>query len=218
MKVAAVMPAKGRPAQTLECARRLLSTAGVADQDWLLVIMCDDDPILYEHLRAGLAGKRVILHNSSSRLGYWRALAQGAMMVGDATHLVNLANDLLPGANWLARMLEVVRRTIAPAVIAFNDGIHAGTHAAHFCASIALLRKFYPETLVPLCYDHMFGDTEITERAKQAGCFTAAPWAVLYHNHIYVGNQLDDIYRLGHAQTYTDQDTFNRRRANGWRD
>jgi GT2 family glycosyltransferase len=138
--------------------------------------------------------------------------------VPDATHLVNLANDLLPGANWLARMLEVVRSSIVPAVIAFNDGIHPGTQAAHFCADMSLLKKFYPDTLVPLCYDHMFGDTEITERAKQAGCYTAAPWAVLYHNHIYVGNALDDIYKLGHAQAIADQAIYQRRRANGWRD
>ena len=217
MKTVAVMPAKGRPAQTLECARRLLATAGVDDAAWLLVIMCDDDPALYAHLRGGLAGKRVILHNSTSRLGYWRALAQGASMVGDATHLVNLANDLLPGAKWLGRMLHQLQRQPA-GVTAFNDGIHAGDHAAHFCANVSALRRWYPATLVPLHYDHMFGDAEITARAKQERCFYVAPWAVLYHNHAYIGNELDDIYKLGHAQAYADQAIFERRRANGWRD
>ena len=211
------MPAKGRPAQTLESARRLLSTAGVDDAAWLLVIMCDDDPALYDHLRGGLAGKRVILHNSTQRLGYWRALAQGASMVGDATHLVNLANDLLPGAGWLAKMLEHSQYHAA-GVAAFNDGINVYGTAAHFCASIDVLRRWYPNTLVPLHYDHMFGDAEIAARAEQDHCFSRAPWAVLYHNHAYIGNTLDDIYKLGHAQAYADQAIYERRRANGWRD
>lgn len=218
MKVAAVMPAKGRPVQTLESARRLLSTAGVDDQAWLLVIMCDDDPPLYDFLRGELAGKRVILHNSSSRIGYWRALSQGVALVPGATHLVNLANDLLPGANWLGRMWHDVLISTPPGVVAFNDGIHAGDHAAHFCASLEVLRRWYPATLVPLCYDHMYGDTEITARAKQERRFYAAPWAVLYHNHVYIGNELDEVYKLGHAHVYADQAIYERRRANGWRD
>lgn len=217
MTVAAVMPAKGRPAQTLDSARRLLSTAGVDEAAWLLVIMCDDDPILYEHLRGGLAGKRVILHNSAHRLGYWRALSQGAALVPGATHLVNLANDLLPGANWLAKMSEHMYYHAA-GVVAFNDGINAPGTAAHFCARLEVLRRWYPGTLVPVCYDHMYGDTEIADRAEQDKTFSRAPWAVLYHNHVYIGNQLDDIYKLGHAQVYADQATYERRRANGWRD
>lgn len=217
MKVAAVMPAKGRPAQTLECARRLLATAGVDDAAWQLVIFCDDDHKLYEHLRTGLYGKRVIINGIRHRLGYWRALSQGSSFVPDATHLVNLANDLLPGAGWLAKMLEHVADH-GDGVAAFNDGINVDGSAAHFCANIDVLRRWYPATLVPLCYDHMFGDAEIATRADQEYCFSRAPWSVLYHNHVYIGNTLDDIYKLGHAHAYADQALYERRRANGWRD
>lgn len=217
MKVAAVMPAKGRPTQTLDAARRLLCTAGLAEHEWQLVIICDDDRSLYNFLRTELAGMPIVIKFAYPRVGYWYALSLGASLVPDATHLVNLANDLLPGGNWLARMMETVKRQ-PPGVTAFNDGIHAGSHAAHFCADVPLLRKWYGGSLVPLCYDHMFGDAEISTRAQQEQCFFVSPWSVLYHNHVYVGNALDEIYKLGHAHTSADQETYNRRRANGWRD
>lgn len=216
--VAAVMPVKGRPAQTLDCIRRLVATAGT--HDYALVVVADDDRDLAVYLGGGIdKAWPVHLFVTSRRFGYWGALSQGAKTVAGATHLVNLANDLLPGVNWLAKMLSyVASRPGNGGVVAFNDGIHAGDHAAHFCAPIDLLRRWYGSDLVPLCYDHMYGDTEITARAKDLGIFSAAPWAVLYHNHAYAGAAVDDVYRLGHEKYAADKARFDRRRASGWRD
>lgn len=216
--VAAVMPAKGRYHQTIECIRRMVATAGT--QNYELVVVVDDDPPLALDLRMSIdKAWPVKLFTTSRRFGYWGALSMGAKTVTQATHLVNLANDLLPGVNWLAKMLtHVTSRTGHGGICAFNDGIHAGDHAAHFCAPLDLLRRWYGSDLVPLCYDHMYGDTEITTRARELGIFSAAPWAVLYHNHAYAGAALDDVYRLGHGKYAADKMQFEQRRANRWRD
>ena len=70
--VAAVMPAKGRPEQTLDCIRRLVGTAGT--RGYALAVVVDDDPDLAALLRGGIDHEwPVKLFTTSRRFGYWGA-------------------------------------------------------------------------------------------------------------------------------------------------
>jgi hypothetical protein len=83
---------------------------------------------------------------------------------------------------------------------------------------VSLLKRWYGDDYVPVCYDHMYGDAEINLRAKAERKLAAAPWAVLYHNHLYVGADQDDIYRAGHARFAEDEARFHYRRQHNWTD
>lgn len=223
--ILAVMPCKGRITQTLALIPRLLRTAGLPADAWKLVVNVDDDEVLMDalHDRPGDAADIDVI-GSTERNGYWRGIRNGitwgrAVYTSDTiSHVVNLANDLLPGKDWLKLGMDAYHGAFAngDGIMGFNDGIHHGTHAAHFIASVPLLRRWYGDDYVPLCYDHMYGDTEINLRAKAERKLAVAPWAVLYHNHAYVGAAPDDIYQLGHARYAADEALFNYRRAHHW--
>jgi hypothetical protein len=97
-------------------------------------------------------------------------------------------------------------------VVGFNDGVWSGQHAAHFLTSKALLGEWYGEDYWPVCYRHMYGDTEICERAKAAGRFYVEPYAVLFHNHKLTGAPNDEVYQLGESRWKEDQALFEERR------
>ncbi len=207
------MPVRGRHQETLALLPRLASCAGVP---YRLTVMVDADPELYGLLRAHL-GERVTMNER--RQGYWGCLRQGAQRTaGDM--IVTLANDLLPGSQWLQRALEAHARTFSggEGLIGFNDGIHFGEHAAHFLVSRSLLRRWYGEDYFPVCYDHTYGDSEMCLRAEQEGKFAVANFALLFHNHPYNGRPSDEIYAEGQAKTEFDKRRYYHRWQNHWKD
>lgn len=219
--IGAIMPVKGRPDQTLYVINRLIRMSGLDDDAWRLVLVVDDDPALRTALSGQSLGANVMMVATAQRVGYWRAFGGGILHAmksapSPITHVCNLANDLLPGAHWLRRMQSFAEENNQTGLTAFNDGIHAGDHAAHFYVNVDTLGRWYPRAYSPYMYDHMYGDAELTARAKAEGIFAAQPWAVLYHNHVYLGARNDEIYALGHQRIDTDKALFEARKAQGW--
>lgn len=210
--VAAIMPCRGRAAQTVANVRRLLATAG--DVRWQLICMVDRERATFDALLAAKTGAHVMMQTQEDMPGYWWGLANATHNT-EATHLVNLANDLIPGRNWLARGVAAYRARFGDGdgLMGFNDGLHGPEHSSHFLISRALLEHYGGW---PVWYRHNFGDTELCRRTQQDGCYGKASWAVLFHDHVENGRADDAIYQEGRATYDQDARLFEGRRSAGW--
>lgn len=212
MNIAAIMPCRGRKFQTVANVRRLLATAG--NVEWQLTCIGSDQErdVL---MACSVAGAKVRHILDTQRLTYWQALAEETRL-GDTELIANLANDLLPGQHWLQRAYAAYRATFGngPGMVGFNDGHHETGHSCHFLISRAMLDRYGGW---PTHYDHAYGDTELCQRAIADGLYVKAPWAVLYHDHVYFGGDDDAVYAEGRAKVDQDAALYERRRLNGWR-
>lgn len=210
MNIAAILPCRGRQVQTVTNVKRLLATAGY-DQWRLIAVGGTDERIILDSLESfGVT----VVRSSAPRLTYWQALA-GVTAQTDATHLVNLANDLLPGQYWLRRAVEAYDEEFGnwPALLGFNGDSHEVDHSCHFMIDRVLLEHYGGW---PVWYDHNFGDTELIARAIQDRAYAKAPWALLYHDHPYWGGADDAIYAEGRASSDRDATIYEQRRRAGW--
>lgn len=209
--VAAILPCRGRPEQTVRTVRRLLATAGAADWTLYCVVSNIHDPGLGSAL--GDAGAEIAwLPNFT----YWQALAFVTQRIAaDAPLLCCLANDLLPGAQWLQRGVEAFRATFGDGdgLLGFNGDSHLAGHSCHFLISRGLLTRYGGW---PVWYQHTFGDTELCQRAQADRCYAKAPWALLFHDHPYFGGQDDAVYQEGRAASARDEARYHERKARGW--
>lgn len=189
------------------------------------MVVIDGDPEIYK-LIGGMTHPKLMVKYNAQRQGYWRSLrwaTRAALAAGaPLTHLVNLANDLLPGMDWLARAEAawyypscIAGHDNDGPLLAFNDGIRFD-HAAHCMIGIRLARRWYGDHYWPACYDHLYGDTELTERANQESRFDQAANAVLYHNHFLTGQKMDAVYQYSHRHVNADAALFERRKALRW--
>lgn len=204
------MPCRGRADQTVANVKRLISTAGRVE--WQLICMVDADPAVMGSLaNADLP----IWRMDTAQRGYWHAMQQGTDYWPEFTHFVNLANDLLPGRDWLARALAEYRCCFDhdDGLLGFNDGIHGYDLSPHFLISRGLLDRFGGW---PVWYQHNYGDAELCERAKEAKRYSKAPWALLYHDHPITGGDPDSVYAEGMATNDQDARLFEERRRRGW--
>lgn len=213
MNIAAIMPCRGRPEQTVANVKRLLATAGY--EDWALFCVVDNDHDVMTFLNRELHD-RVGIHNISPRQGYWRCLA--SLVVPEATHFVNLANDLLPGQHWLKRAVDAYHEAFPGendyGLLGFNGDSHEVGHSCHFLIDRRLLDSFGGW---PVWYDHNFGDTELCQRAIELGFYAKAPWAILFHNHVYFGADNDDVvYAEGRKAVSRDEQLYLERKRAGW--
>jgi GT2 family glycosyltransferase len=209
--IAAIMPVRGRLDQTVRNVQRLLATAGRVE--WSLTcIGGEDETDVLKACSAAGAKVRHILHRP--RLTYWEAM-QEETQLSDAPLICGLANDLLPGRDWLARALAEYRCCFGSGdgLMGLNDGIHTDYLSPHFLISRTLLDRFGGW---PVWYKHTHGDAELCERAKQAECYGKAPWAVLYHDHPITGGATDSVYDEGRAHIDQDAQLFEQRRRAGW--
>ena len=210
--VVAVMPCLGRMEQTVACAQRLAEHAGLEVK---FVLICDGNNELAKQLGLRLPWADVVA--TSKRVGYWRAFAAGCAR-HESKFVVNLANDLLPGRDWLMRAVSahVERFGDQGGMIGFIDGINVACHAAHFLVDRVTLRRLYGEKLVPTCYDHNYGDTELNVRFRELGRFALSKFAVLYHNHELTGAPSDETYEQGRSRFEDDKRLFEQRMAQKW--
>jgi len=211
MRVAAIMPCRGRAEQTVANARRLLATAGY--DKWRLIAIGGSAEIETLDSIAAM-GITTMGRGLEPRLSYWQALAVATNITHEA-HLIGLANDLLPGQHWLRRAVEAYQQTFGDGdgMIGFNDGHHEVGHSCHFLISRSLLDRYGGW---PTWYDHNYGDTELCQRAIADGLYAKAPWAVLYHDHPYFGGQDDAVYAEGRAHESRDHQLYEQRRRRGW--
>lgn len=220
MNVAAIMPCRGRAAQTLANVRRLLATAGMAHGvDWTLYLVGGQDEHALITEIAGTIAQHdqhsiAIATSTALRLPYWEALAH-VTQATTAPLICNLANDLLPGQHWLRRAVQSHAETFGAGVglLGFNGDSHGVEHSCHFLISRALLTRYGGW---PIWYDHAYGDTELCARAIADGVYAKAPWALLYHDHPYFGGADDATYAEGRAQLARDAAQFAARKAAGW--
>ena len=229
MNIAAIMPCRGRPGQTVANVKRLLATAGMP---FKLLCVIDGDPSLQEAL--AIPGTDVIFSTKWSstppteRVGYWRSLVAGTewvlresthMQTGEPyiTHFVNLANDLLPGQHWLRRAVDAYQEAFPGendyGLLGFNGDSHEVGHSCHFLIDADLLTYLGGW---PTWYDHNFGDTELCQRAIELGFYAKAPWALLYHDHPYWGGRDDAVYAEGRKAVSRDEQLYLERKRVGW--
>lgn len=210
--IAAIMPCRGRVSQTVRNVKRLIATAGRVE--WRLI--CIGGEIERDVLIAcSAAGAKVRHILDVQALTYWQALAEETELT-DAPLLCNLANDLLPGRDWLSRGLAAYRARFGEGdgLMGFNDGIHGPDLSPHFLISRGLLDRYGGW---PTAYTHNFGDLELCRRAQADGMYGKAAWACLYHDHPLNGADYDDVYAAGDQASETDRQLYERRKMNGWR-
>lgn len=205
------MPCRGRAEQTVRNVRRLLSTAGAVDWRLTCIGGGDEAPTILACSEAGAHVRHVL---DVPQLSYWEAL-QFETERTDAPLLANLANDLLPGQNWLQRALEAYRGAFGDGdgMIGFNGDSHSMDHSCHFLISRGLLERYGGW---PVWYRHNFGDTELCQRAISEGRYGKAPWAILFHDHPFFGGQDDAVYAEGRATASADEKLYHERRKAGW--
>lgn len=211
--VTAIMPCRGRVAQTLTCIEHLQATAG---ESFELICVVDDDPEVADAINKLRSFARVI--RLSKRGGYWNALRVGTN-ASRGHQIVNLANDVLPGHRWLARARETFREKFGEGegLVGLNDGLHGEEHSCHFLIDRSYLARLGGW---PTWYDHNYGDTELCARARSEMRYAKSPWAVLYHHHwAQLGKKLfDRVYAEGGTHSDRDQRLFGLRQAAGWPD
>jgi len=205
------MPCRGRAEQTVRNVKRLLATAG--DVEWSLTCIGGDRErdVLMACSAAGAKVRHIL---DTDRLTYWQAMAEETRL-STAPLLVNLANDLLPGQHWLARAYAAYQQTFGngPGLLGFNDGHHETEHSCHFMIDRGLLTSFGGW---PVWFDHNFGDTELCQRAIELGLYAKAPWATLFHDHVFFGGTDDAVYQEGRAQSDRDYRLYEERRRARW--
>jgi len=208
MTILCILPCWGRHEQTKRNAARLITAAGSVDMpvQWVATIPPQD---------AGLTldGWEVI--HTAKPLTYWHALKYLTDNV-QYTHTVNLANDLLPGRDWLARGWRdyQTRFTTRSGLLGFNDGLHESTHSPHFLIARDLLTDFGGW---PVWYYHEYGDTELCQRAQACVRYAKSAYAILYHDHPYTGAPMDTEYTDAWAMRRDDMALFQKRKAAGWK-
>lgn len=222
MRITGLLPIKGmaRAKETLELIPRLFATAGNLNGNTFdLIVLADEDEELAQLVESHRFGKTQLIRNET-RLGYWKSLSKGAQQT-DAGLLVTLANDLIPGVNWLQRGLSCYAKASndfgKPALVGFCDGVHLGNHAGHILAPRSLLQTWYGNALFPVMYDHLHADVEMVMRAIEEKRWAYSIYAWLFHNHHVNGKPFDPVYQLGHARQHDDYRIFQERRANGWK-
>lgn len=207
-------PADRTPLRTTRLITRMLTQAQAPLH---IVVVADDDPLGVKAIEAQLKGWQghVSLIDSTERNGYWKSVSMGAQSKPDYTHVLNLANDLMAGREWLSRAIHAYQVTWGdePAILGMYDAVHPGTHAGHFIADKRLLREWYGEDLYPFkYYKHLYADNEIVERAHALRRYGMAIFSCLFHDHPVSGGNSDAVYKLGHESIKHDSQTYEHRK------
>jgi hypothetical protein len=220
--VSLLMPTLGRTDQLLALLPRIKYTAGTSLFE--LIVIADGDQKsadAVDHWRSANNAKDwLTVVAMPERQGYWKCLAHASYHVAKGDMLSNIANDVLPGRNWLKNAVEVMQKHFpnGRGVVGYNDGILFEEHTGHLLAGREILAEWYGHNqLWPAFYDHLYGDTEICRRAMEQQCYAIALRAVLFHNHFVLGLEQDDVYRFSHHKFPQDRDLFEQRKRNRWR-
>lgn len=210
--IAAILPCRGRAEQTVANVKRVLAMAGRVEWQLWCVVSNLHSPMSMTAALEDLGAYLVWLPEFT----YWEALAFTTNRIDIGSPLLcGLANDLLPGRDWLERGLASYRARFGEGegLMGFNDGLHGPELSPHFLISRKLLDRYGGW---PVHYKHNWGDTELNLRAQQDGLYGKSAWSVLYHNHPFLGAEGDSVYDEGLATFDQDRALFQQRKAAGW--
>ena len=215
--IAAIMPCRGRPEQTLANVRRLLASAGQVEWRLFLAGGEDDIAVIWHTISQADIAMEAVSYVASTKphLSYWEALAMASRQT-DAPLLVSLANDLWGCDGWLEEALAEYRHHfgVGDGLLGFSGDGHGWSHSCHFLISRGLLDRYGGW---PVWYQHNFGDTELCARARADGCYWKSLTATLEHCHVGRGLAPDDaVYQAGRQTYHQDEALFVARRAAGW--
>jgi glycosyltransferase involved in cell wall biosynthesis len=184
-----VMPTRGRAARAAACVERLLHVSRGYD---VKVIVVTDDPAT---MAACMGRDRHVLFQVERTTAPVAWNAGAACATSDV--LVLGADDLWFGHGWIGETLDRMQDFPDGAgLIGFNDLARDGRElATHWAVQRAFAQEHLGGILYPPCYQHCFGDNEVTARAKAAGRFIWAQCALVEHRHpAFAKAAVDDLY------------------------
>lgn len=217
-QVLGILPCRGKKDQTINVVQRLLYTAPMGRQPWKLVTVsgAEDAEVVAATEAYGAVG---LVDRSRKKLSYWEALQYATDAHPDIPLLVNLANDVLPGIDWLLRGYKSYQHTFKdkPALVGFNGDSHGQEHSCHFIIHRKLLEKFGGW---PVWYNHNFGDTELVSKAMRDSVYAKATFAILFHDHGTckgeAAHKNDPVYAEGRKSFKEDEKLFKERVSKGF--
>jgi glycosyltransferase involved in cell wall biosynthesis len=216
MKVSAILPTMGRPAQALACIRRMFETAESCDLECIAVVEHAGD---LPAEAAEMPNVTVVV--SSLHRGPVSAWNEGLIMAdGDA--FVTAGDDLWWHDGWLVAALAHMTDTLD--FVGLNDGHYPpqapwAPWATHFLATRRHLIEVQNGVLAIPVYRSWCTDMEMCRRAQRAGRYVMALDAVAEHRHPDFGTaSMDDTYRAGYPWHQQDIALYNRRTLAGFPD
>jgi len=220
IQVLGILPCRGKKDQTIDVVKRLLHTAPMGRQPWKLVTVAglEDAEVVVATEAHGAVG---LVDRNRKRLSYWEGLQYATDAFPDIPVIVNLANDVLPGIDWLLRGYKSYLHTFKgkPALVGFNGDSHGQEHSCHFMIHRELLKKFGGW---PVWYRHNFGDTELVSKAMRDSVYAKATFAILFHDHgtcrSMDEHKKDAVYAEGHRHFKEDEKLFKERVSKGFPD
>lgn len=212
-EVSVVVATRGRAGQAAACIERLLHASRGYRVE---VIVVTDDPLTFA--ATDCLATRVIL--SAERTPAPAGWHQGAALAR-ADVLALGADDLWYGHGWIGETLDrLADFPDGEGLVGFNDlGRDGNELATHWAVSRGFARKHLGGALYPPCYQHYYGDNEVTARAKAAGRFQWAHYALVEHRHPAFGKAAVDAgYALASRVMEADRRLFEQRQAMGFPD
>jgi len=181
-----------------------------------LVIVVDNDPEIYDYLKAKHLAD-ILIYNTErlEAVASWNTGA--AMANGD--YLFTGADDIIFKPGWLDRALEAMQSRNY-GVVAIND-MHNGPDgpATHVLINRQFSRDHLGGVLWCPHYVHYFIDTEVKIRAATIGRFHWCKEAIVEHQHPAAGKAKNDsLYQESQKWWEQDERTFNERQKAGWPD
>lgn len=210
MRVAVLLPTRGRVQQAVNCIDRLLDTAPVD------VFLVTEDPA---EKFLGLPDQAGV-HFLSCSDGMWATqkwnMALKAAARWDA--FVLGADDLVFGDGWLDETMKLVERGFG--CVSFNDFVTDGNQlGTHYLMTKSFITDFNGGVMVCPHYRSWCLDVETTERAKRAGAYAWASQAMVEHRHVHFKkSSMDATYQRGYLSHQYDQMILAVRQRAGWPD
>lgn len=210
-----ILPTRERAEQAARCVERLVHVSRRYPLEILVVTDGDEET---RRACAGLPATRVLFSESPMRaIACWNWGAHEAhgeiLMLG--------ADDLWWGHGWIGEMLD--RMADFPngeGMVGLNDLHQNGhVHATHWAVSKRFALEALGGVLVTPHYQHFYCDNEANARAKRAGRYTWAEWAIVEHRHPAAGKAaMDAGYVRRQALMGVDRAIFTHRVKAGFPD
>jgi len=219
MKVACIIPSRGRPAQLRRCIDLFFETTQEHDVECLAIIDGDVEPY-YQALTDSAAmlldGNDAVFN--PKQVGAVASWNIGLKALAYANAFIPGADDLIWHPGWLDAALAALQTLPGgQGMVGFNDLDRTDHMATHFLVTRQCIIEVMGGVLAIPAYHHYWTDPEMNVRAKIEGCYVWCEESVVEHRSSMNGKAPeDDTYRLARKYFKADEETFNRRQAAGF--